>query len=102
VNASDKNKTKEVAMNANEYAEKIVGDFITDITDHLFLSIERDDEVMRDYMTNVNRYGLDTLNKAIGLKIKERLNLENDGENGNPKSKLIKSCTRHKIPDTRG
>ena len=102
VNASDKNKTKEVAMNANEYAEKIVGDFITDITDCVFLFIERDEKVMKDYMTNVNRFGLDTLNKAIGLKIKEKLNLENDGENNRPKSKLIKSYTRHKIPDTRG
>ena len=88
-------------MNANEYAEKVVDDFITDITDHLFLSIERDDEVMRDYMTNVNRHGLDTLNMAIGLKIKEKLNLENDGDNNNPKSRLIKKYSRHKISETR-
>jgi hypothetical protein len=52
---------------------------------------------MRDYMTNVNRYGLDSVNMAIGMKIKERLALENDGENPGPKSRLIKSYTYHKI-----
>ena len=84
-------------MSANEYAEQVVNDFITDITDYIFLSIEQDDEKMRNFMTNVNRFNLDTVNKAIGLKIKERLNLENDGENQKPKSRLIKSYTRHKI-----
>ena len=86
-------------MNANEYAEQVVRDFITDITDHLFLSIEREDAVMRDYMTNVNRYGLDAVNMAIGLKVKELLNLENGMENNNPKSRLIKSYTRHRLPE---
>jgi hypothetical protein len=86
-------------MSANEYAEQVVGNFITDITDYLFLSIERDDKAMRDYMTNVNRYGLDTLNMAIGLKIKELLNLENDPENNEPQSRLIKSYSRHRIPE---
>jgi len=84
-------------MNANEYAEQVVNEFITDITDHLFLSIEQDDKKMRDYTTNVNRYGLDVLNKAIGFKVKELLNLENCDENKEPKSKLIKSYTRHRI-----
>jgi len=86
-------------VNANEYAEQVVRDFITDITDHLFLSIEREDAVMRDYMTNVNRYGLDAVNMAIGLKVKELLNLENGMENNNPKSRLIKSYTRHRLPE---
>jgi len=87
-------------VSANEYAEQVVGDFITDITDHVFLSIERDDMAMRNYMTNVNRYGLEAVNMAIGLKIKERLNLENDLENNEPKSRLIKSYTRHRTSDT--
>ena len=83
-------------MGVNEYAEQVVNNFIHEITDNLFLSIERDDEKMRDYMTNVNRFGLDTLNMAIGKKIKERLNLENEGENPNPKSRLIKAYTFHR------
>jgi hypothetical protein len=82
-------------MSANDYAEQVVNGFIHEITDNLFLSIERDDEKMREYMTNVNRYGLDAVNMAIGMKIKERLALENGEENKNPKSRLIKSYTCH-------
>lgn len=84
-------------MSANDYAQQVVDNFITDITDHVFLSIERDDSLMRDYMTNVNRYGLDAVNTAIGMEVKKRLALENTDENKEPKSRLIKSYTRHKI-----
>jgi len=83
-------------MNVNEYAEQVVNDFITDITDHLFLSIEREDKLIREYMKNVNRYGLDAVNMTIGRKVKEILNLENLDENDNPKSRIIQSYTRHK------
>jgi len=83
-------------MNVNEYADQVIDNFILEITDNLFLFIERDDIVMREYMTNVDRYGLATVNKAIGQKIKDRLGLENDGENTSPKSRLIKSYTRHR------
>jgi len=83
-------------MNVNEYAEQVVNDFITDITDHLFLSIEREDKLIREYMKNVNRYGLDAVNMTIGRKVKEMLNLENLDENDNPKSRIIQSYTRHK------
>jgi len=40
------------------------------------------------------------LNMAIGMKITERLSLENDGENTNPKSKLLKKYTYHKVGET--
>jgi len=84
-------------MNVNEYVEQVVDNFIHDITDSLFLYIENDKDVMKEYMTNVNRFGLDQVNMTLGFKIKERLSLENDGENNNPKSKLIKSYTYHKV-----
>ena len=86
-------------MNQNDYAEALVKDFIKEITDHLFLYIQHNDSVMREYMTNVNRYGLDTLNKAIGDKVKTLLNLDNDddGVNDKPKSYLIKTYTYHKL-----
>jgi hypothetical protein len=90
------NKLMEGNMGVNDYAEQVVDNFIRDITDHVFLSIEQDDDAMREYMTNVNRFNLEPVNMAIGLKIKERLGLENDGENSNPKSRLIKSYTYHR------
>jgi len=87
-------------MGVNEYAEQVVDRFIHDITDHLFLSIEHDDALMREYMTNANRFGNQQLNMALGMKITERLSLENDGENTNPKSKLLKKYTYHKVGET--
>jgi hypothetical protein len=84
-------------MNVNEYAESLVTNFIRDITDHVFISIQDDEELMRDYQTNVNRYGLSVVNMAIGEKVKRLLNLDNDGENKNPKSHLIKAYSCHKV-----
>jgi len=84
-------------MNPNEYAEEIVNEFVREITDNLFLFIEQDEERMRKYMTNANRFELDALNKAIGLKIKEMLDLENTDISRKPKSKLLKTYTQHKI-----
>ena len=84
-------------MNQNDYAETVVKGFVRDITDYVFLSIQNDDSLMREYQTNVNRYGLDMVNMAIGEKVKTLLNLDNDGENKNPKSHLIKSYTYHRL-----
>jgi hypothetical protein len=84
-------------MSVEKYAEQVVINFIRDITDHVFVSIERDDNLMREYMSNVNLYELDSVNKAIGKKVRELLNLENDNENSEPKSRLIKTYTMHKI-----
>jgi len=83
-------------MSSHEYVEKVVDTFIENITDHVFLSIERGDATMREYMHNVNMFGLEELNRAIGLKVKERLQLDHCGENHHPKSRLIKSFTIHK------
>jgi hypothetical protein len=82
-------------MGADEYAGQVINQFIRKITDNVFLFIEQNDDIMKEYMTNVNRYGLDKVNMALGLKIKEILRLENDGINNDPKSKLIKSYTYH-------
>ena len=85
-------------MNHNDYAEALIKRFVRDITDYVFLSIQNDDELMREYHTNVNRHGLQDVNMAIGKKIETLLNLENDeGRNDKPKSKLIKSYTYHKL-----
>lgn len=83
-------------MSASAFAEQIVRDFITNITDHVFLSIEQDDAVMREYMTNVNHFGLEEMNRAIGLRVKDMLQLDHVGEEHNPRSRLIKSFTKHK------
>ena len=85
-------------MSVNDYAEKVVKNFITDITDHVFCNIERDNDLMREYMDSVNLYQLEAVNTTIGKKVRELLNLKNTGENNNPKSRLIKSYTKHETP----
>jgi hypothetical protein len=34
-------------MNVNDYADRVVRDFMRDITDHIFLHIQHNEELMR-------------------------------------------------------
>lgn len=79
----------------NDYAEKVVNSFIEDITDHIFLHIQKNESLMREYQTQVHKNSLQSVNTAIGKKVKERLELENIGESDTPKSWLIKSFMKH-------
>ena len=83
-------------MTPNEYAEKVVLHFMRNITDHVFLNIQSNEELMREYQTRVNDNSLQSVNQAIGRKVKEMFQLENDGECTTPKSWLIKDFTFHK------
>lgn len=83
-------------MTPNEYAEKVALDFMRNITDHVFLNIQNNEELMREYQTRVNENSLHAVNQAIGRKVKEIFQLENDGECNTPKSWLIKDFTFHR------
>jgi hypothetical protein len=83
-------------MTPNEYAEKIVLDFMRKITDHVFLNIQSNETLMREYQTQVNENSLQAVNQAIGRKVRELFDLENDGECNTPRSWLIKDFTFHK------
>jgi methionine synthase II (cobalamin-independent) len=83
-------------VNANDYAEQVVRKFMEDITDHVFLNIQYDESLMREYMTRVNENSLQIINQAIGKKVKEMFDLENIDVCSNPKSFLIKDYTRHR------
>lgn len=77
------------------FIDEILKTFNRDITDRVFLMIEEDKSLMQNYLSIVSTSGLDTVNKAIGKRIKSYYDLENLEENNNPKSKLIKSYTEH-------
>ncbi len=83
-------------MTANDYAEKIVNDFMRNITDHVFGNIQNNEDLMREYQTRVNENSLNSINTAIGKKVKELFALNNDGVCDSPKSWLIKDFTYHK------
>ena len=84
-------------MSVNDYAEEVVNNFIRDITDYVFLSIEHDDTLMRKHMSKIGLYGRNEVDQSIGKKVRELLNLKNDSENTNPKSRIITKYTYHKI-----
>jgi hypothetical protein len=82
-------------MTPEDYAEKIVGDFMRNITDHVFLNIQHTEELMREYQSQVHENSLELINRAIGKKVREMFDLANCGESDAPKSWLIKSFTLH-------
>ena len=57
----------------NDYAEKLVKDFMANITDHVFLNIQNNESLMREYQTMVHEHSLLSVNTAIGKKVKELL-----------------------------
>lgn len=82
-------------MTTEQFAQKVTDKFNEELTDLIFLYIENDAELMHDYLRLVSDKDLDTVNKALGRKIKEKFGVENLERSNNPKSKLIKSYTKH-------
>jgi len=83
-------------MTADQYAEKIVLEFMRNITDHVFLDIQGNEKLMRDYQQAVSEHSLQEVNATIGKKVRELFDLKNDGECAAPKSWLIQTFTYHK------
>jgi hypothetical protein len=88
--------TQEAIMSVQEYAEQAVHTFVKDITDHMFLSIERNGKLLQEYTDSVKQFGVEAVNTTIGKKVKELLNLNNIDE-VKATSSLIKTYTRHSI-----
>jgi hypothetical protein len=83
-------------MNLQDFKEKALTRFTREITDIFFCYIENDEELLQDYQRIIGREGdLDTTNKKLGEAVKSWFRLENDNENRDPKSKLIRSYTKH-------
>lgn len=84
-------------MNVDDFAEEVIRGFVRDITDHIFIYIQNDTKLLRDYMSLYNDHNLKQVNPRIGQKVKEILKLDDDGENKEPKSGLITKYTCHKV-----
>lgn len=85
-------------MTTEQFAQKVTDKFNEELADLVFQYIENDAELMHDYLRLVSDKDLDTVNKALGRKIKEKFGVENLDRNNNPKSKLIQSYTKHTAP----
>ena len=74
------------------FVDKVLNKFSDSITDHVFLTIQEDRELMLEYLRLISDTKLDTVNQQIGRKVKERFRLTNEPQRQDaPKSTLIKS-----------
>lgn len=71
------------------------GNCPADITDCVFLEIENDADLMRQYNEIRNEIGAPTVNALIGKIIKETWDLKDTGRCKVPKSRLIGSYEMH-------
>ena len=85
-------------MEIEKFAQTVVEDFSKEITDLVFLYIENDKKLMHEYLRLISVNNLDTVNKSLGKKIKEKFNVENIGRSNDTRSKLIQSYTQHTAP----
>ena len=82
-------------MEAEKFAKKVVDQFCKELTDQLFLYIENDKELMREYLHIVSKEHLEHVNQSLGLQFKKLFKVGNLGINKMPKCKLIDSYTEH-------
>lgn len=74
------------------FADKVIGIKNKTITDEIFLLIQNDKALMKEYLRLVETNSLDVVNRTIGKEIKKYYNLSNDtNRNECPKSTLISS-----------
>lgn len=78
------------------FIDSALARFTEQITDRLFLFIQENKDLMDKYREAVCRDGLQEVNKSLGMAVKNHFNLDNDGEESNPKSLLISSYHKHK------
>lgn len=79
-------------MTANEIAEEVIRKMNKKITNEIFLIIQNDRTLMRDYLRAVENNGLDSINQTIGKKIKASYGLVNlNDREDNPSCTLIQS-----------
>ena len=91
-------------MNLESFSDVVIGRFCENLTDHVFVYIESDKDLLAQYQLLVAeqekssaspREAIQTVNSFIGRKIREKFNLGNLGRSETPKSRLIKSFERH-------
>jgi hypothetical protein len=79
-------------MTSREVAEEAIGRLNEEITDMVFPIIQRDRDLMQNYLLAVQSEERDVVNRAIGKIVKEHYNLENAPRREKaPDSTLIQS-----------
>jgi len=90
-------------LTAEEFVEKSLNQFMSSITDKVFLMIQNDHSLMQEYLDLVRVQDGERLNAYIGKLIKEKLRLDDVMASGQPaegksQSTLIKTTyTEHSL-----
>jgi len=71
------------------FTTKVLDRFTKEITDQVFLFIQNDKELLRDYLHLLNDVKLNSVNSNIAKAVKGRYGLTNLESKGTPKSLLI-------------
>lgn len=79
-------------MSSSEIADQAISILNKKITNEIFLIIQSDRNLMREYLRAVEREGLDTVNRTIGKKVKQVYHLTNlNDREDDPSCTLIQS-----------
>ena len=84
-------------MEPKEIAAKAISLLNKRITNEIFLIIQNNGDLMKEYLRAVQNHTLDPVNQTIGKAVKRAYHLENlDDRETNPSCTLIDSHTRFK------
>jgi hypothetical protein len=79
-------------MNSSEIAAEAIERMNKKITNEIFLIIQNDRELMKEYLRAVESEGLEVVNRTIGKAVKKSYGLVNvDDREDNPSCTLIQS-----------
>jgi hypothetical protein len=82
------------AMSIDDFAKKTVSQFNKKITNEIFLLIQNDHKLMKEYLVLVGKHGHHAVNMRIGKVVKKQYQLNNKDREKNPTSTLISSHQR--------
>lgn len=83
-----------------QFTDEVLDQFAKSITDRVFLMVQKDKKLMKDYLDLVDEKSLNTVNTELGKAVKNKFSLKNfepSCREDNPESILIQSYEQHKF-----
>lgn len=84
-------------LKAEQLGKKVLTRFTRRIVDQVFLFIQDDPELLREYQEVVRESTPNGVNSVLGRMITEAYDLINLNKEKRPKSRLLKKYTRHAV-----
>ena len=84
---------------AEKLGKKLLTKYTKRITDEIFLFLQNDSHLLKEYREAVQESSQHGVNSAIGKMITEAYQLDNLGIEARPDCSLLKQYTKHKVPN---